>query len=124
MSSKAENCEAIARYIIMELVKMGYHVKINRSTKSEDSWYIKIYTGTRDNPGTIRVRISDHNTLFKYSAMSWYDFDISVSRYRENAITFIDFFAFFAFQQKKQIPREIAGIISATMRDPIHLQAA
>ena len=124
MSNKVKNSEAIARYLVMELVKMGYRIEFNRSTKSKDSWYIKICTGTWGKPGAIRVRISDHNTLPKYNATSRYDFDISVFRYRENAITFIEFFALFASRQKKPVPQEIANIMSATTRGTKFLQAA
>jgi hypothetical protein len=124
MSSKAKNSEAITGYLAMELVKMGYHIEINRSNKSKDSWYIKICTGIGNNHSAIRVRISDHNTLPKYRMTSRYDFDISVFRYRKNAITFIEFFTLFASRQKKPVPQEIANIMSATMRGPTHLQAA
>jgi len=113
MSSKAENSEAITFYIAKELAKMGYYNKVRRSTKSEDSWYITIYIGTRDNSAAVWVRISDHNTLSKYSVMPRCDFDISVSRYREKAINFIEFFVLFAARQKKPVPREIANILSA-----------
>jgi len=107
MSNKVENCEIIARYLVMELMKMGYRIECNRSKKSKDSWYIKICTGTWNKPKSTHIRISDHNASPRYNTVSKYDFDISVSHLRKNAITFIDFFALFASRQKKPVPREI-----------------
>jgi len=104
--------EAITRYLIMELMKMGYRVECNRSDKSKDTWYIKICAGTWNKTNSIHLRISNHDVLPMYRQKSRFDYDISVSKCRKNSITFIEFLALFTSMQNKPIPEDIANIMS------------
>jgi hypothetical protein len=114
MNDNIQSSEMTARYLLMELMKMGYRLESNRSAKSADSWYIKICVGTRERPKAVHLRISDHAVPPRYWATVRYDFDICGSRLRKNAITCVDFFTIFAFQYGKPLPQEVANFMPGT----------
>ena len=104
----------IANYLHRTITGFGFFVRMNRSDVS-DSHYLNINTGSRENPNSIHVRISNH-PVSRYNTSTHYDYDICGARARPGTITYIKFLAKFASQHDKPLPKGIQPLQPGTKK--------
>lgn len=103
---------AIARYLCETIRLAGFYVRCNQSDYSE-SMYLNINLGTREQPVTLHVRISNHAAPKSNKAVR-YDYDICGAYVRQGATTYVKVLLQLARQYGMSLPAELRRLQPGT----------
>ena len=117
------NCKALGWYLISPrgisrfLSKVfrdwGYRVFWNQSDSSE-SFYLKLCLGTKEEPESLHIRISNHS-LSQNNSWVMFDVDLYCSYEREGATSYIKLLTKLAGELDKPLPAYLEKVRVGTM---------
>ena len=104
--------EEISKYLSSLFRNWGYFVTYNRSDDSE-SLYLKVCTGTREEPKALHIRISDHSVP---PNKRWIVFqaDVYCSYEREGATNYVKLITKLAEELNKPLPKVLEKMKAGT----------